>query len=299
MYGGWGVTDPGLRNLLRKGYKEVSPYIASAWFPTAPQGQISIQWGLGGYSKTVVADTASSMLAIGYAARAIEEGRADLMLAGGAEAPITPYTYSFCARSGRLSSTSYQIFDSEGAGFLVGEGAVILVLEELKAAQRRHAHVYGEISGWATGYFPQQNDPWSDRGERLSHVIKQALEQASVNSDQIDYLGLDAQGLFAADRAEAQAIACAFETADQQPVATTCKPTLTHLLGAGAGTEVATALLAMHHGVIPPIAGYPTHQEAYPLDLVVGEPREHSVCTALILARGADGVQSALVLKKG
>ncbi len=299
MYGGWGVTDPGLRNLLRKGYKEVSPYIASAWFPTAPQGQITIQWGLGGYSKTIVADTASSMLAIGYAARAVEEGRADLMLAGGAEAPITPYTYSFCARSGRLSSTKYQVFDSEGTGFQVGEGAVILVLEELRAAQRRHAHVYGEIAGWATGYLPQQNNPWSDEGKRLARVIEQAFEYAAVNPDTIDYLGLDAQGLCIADRAEAQAIARVFEKTDQRPVATTCKPTLTHLLGAGAGLEVATALLAMHHGVIPPIAGDPSPQEAHPSDLVVGEPRKRSVRTALILARGADGVQSALVLKKG
>jgi 3-oxoacyl-[acyl-carrier-protein] synthase II len=294
MYAGWGILNPD----LHKRYRDISPYAASGWFPTASQGQMTIQWELGGYSKSIVADTASSLLAIGYAARAIEEGRANIMLAGGAEAPITPFTYSCCVRSGRLSPDGYHVFDPEGKGFLVGEGAIVLVLEELRAAQQRHARIYAEIAGWATGYLPQQHGPWSDEGKRLSRVIAQALKNAATTPDTVDYLGLDAQGLFAADRVEAQAIAYTFETAGQQPVVTTCKPTLTHLLGAAAGTEIATALLAMHHEVIPPIAGYPSHQSAYPLELVVGKPREHSIHTALILARGTDGVQSAIVLKK-
>ncbi|MBV9689563.1 MAG: hypothetical protein JO202_07615, partial [Ktedonobacteraceae bacterium] len=231
MYGGWGVTDPSLRRLLTNGYREVSPYVASAWFPTAPQGQITIHWGLEGYSKTIIADTASSALAIGYAAQAIEEERADVMLAGGAESPITPYTYSFCVRSGRLNPAGYRFFDPEGTGFLVGEGAVILVLEELRAAQQRHAHIYAEVAGWATCYLPRANSLWSDEGKRFSRLITQALDNAQVTPDEIDYLGLDAQGILVADSAEAQAVGRAFATSSQQPLATTCKPTLTHLLG--------------------------------------------------------------------
>ncbi len=297
MYGGWGVTDPSLRRLLIDGYREVSPYVASAWFPTASQGQITIQWGLQGYSKTITADTASSALAIGYAARAIEQGRADVMIAGGAESPITPYTYSFCTRSGRLNPAGYQIFDAEGTGFLVGEGAVMFVLEELKAAQQRHAHIYAEVAGWATSYLPQENSLWSDEGRSFARLITRSLADAKVNLEDIDYLGLDAQGLLAADLAEAQAIGRIFATSLQQPPATTSKPTLTHLLGAGAATEVATALLAMQYGTIPPVSLSPSAIRDNPLHLVVGEPRQAEVKNALVNARGADGVQVALVLK--
>jgi len=259
---------------------------------------MAIQWEMQGYSKTIVADTASSALAIGYAARAIQEGRASTMLAGGAESPITPYTYSFCARSGRLSSTGYRIFDSESSGFLVGEGAVILVLEELRAAQQRNAHIYAELAGWATGYLPHTNTPWSDEGQRFSRLIKQALDNASMTPDQIDYVGLDAQGLLAADITEAQALVHTFGLSQPRLVATTCKPTLTHLLGAGAAAEVATALLALQHGVIPPVAECLSLDKACPLDLVVGKPRQMVARTALVNARGADGVQTALVFKR-
>ncbi|GCE49778.1 3-oxoacyl-[acyl-carrier-protein] synthase II [Thermosporothrix hazakensis] len=294
MYGGWGVTDPSLRNLLTQGYREVSPYVASAWFPTAPQGQISIHWGLKGQSKTIIADTASSALAIGYAARAIEEGRADVMLAGGAEAPITPYTYTFCSNSGRLNPAGYRVFDPEGRGFLVGEGAVLLVLEELEAARRRQAHVYAEIAGWATGYLPRAENLWSDEGKKLASLMTQALRQAELEPDEIGYLGLDAQGVQAADLAEAQAVERVFP--GEQPLATSCKPTLTHLLGAGAAAEIATALLSMQHDLIPPISAHPV--SAAHMRLVSEEARPAQVRNALIHARGADGVQSAMVLRR-
>jgi 3-oxoacyl-[acyl-carrier-protein] synthase II len=297
MYGGWGMTDPSLRNLLRRGYREVSPYVASAWFPTAPQGQITIHWGLKGYSKTIVADTASSALAIGYAARLIQQGRAEVMVAGGAEAPITPYTYTFCTRSNRLSPTGYQIFDPLGAGFLVGEGAVLLVLEEFTAAQRRGAHIYAELAGWATGYHPHEDDPWNDEGQHFSRIVRQALNNAGIHSGGVDYIGLDAQGLFRADNTEAQALAQALGSDLQEAAVTTCKPTLTHLLGAGAAAEIATALLAIQQKVIPPIAENIVADRACPLNLVTHTPYQTSVKTALVNARGTDGVQTAVVLK--
>ena len=297
MYGGWGVADPGLRNLLQKGYRDVGPYLVSAWFPTAPQGQITINWGLQGFSKTIVADTASSALAIGYAARLIEEGRAEVMLAGGAEAPVTPYTYTFCTRSNRLSPTGYRVFDPQSAGFLVGEGAVILVLEEFTAAQKRGAHIYAELAGWATGYLPRMDSPWSDEGQRFSRVIKQALDDAEIKPEEVDYIGLDAQGLPEADDAEAQALLQAFGTDSPSAVATTCKPTLTHLLGAGAAAEIATALLSLRHGVVPPIAQGAAFDGEHPLKLVVDAPYQKQSKIALVNARGADGVQSAILLK--
>lgn len=297
MYGGWDVAELALRNLLRKGYRDVGPYVVSAWFPTAPQGQITINWGFQGFSKTIVADTASSALAIGYAARLIEEGRAEIMLAGGAEAPITPYTYTFCTRSNRLSPTGYHVFDPQGAGILIGEGAVILVLEEFTAAQKRGAHIYAELAGWATGYLPRMDNPWSDGGQRLSRVIKQALDNADIGPGDVDYIGLDAQGFPEADDAEAQALVQALGADLHQAVATTCKPTLTHLLGASAASEIATALLSFRHGVVPPIAQGAAFDKEYSLNLIVDAPYQKQSKVALVNARGVDGVQSAMLLK--
>ncbi len=305
MYGGWSVTDPSLRNLLRQGYRTVSPYVASAWFPTAPQGQITIRWNLHGYSKTVIADTASSALATGYAARAIQEGRAEVMLAGGAESPITPYTYSFCVRSGRLNPDGYRIFDPQGCGFQVGEGAVMLVLEELEAARGRGAHIYAELAGWSTGFQPCRSpgvqdggngSPWHTSGG-MARVIHQALVQAGVAPQQLDYIGLDAQGVQEADDAEAEALALALGPEHERIPATTCKPTLTHLLGAGASAEIAIALLAMQQGEIPPIAGGEIRDQTCPLQLVMDGVRQADIRTALVNARGADGVQAALVFR--
>src|ERR1700730_4277248 len=151
MYGGWGITDPSLRGLLQEGYASVSPYVASAWFPTAPQGQMSIFWGLRGYAKTIAADAAGGAAAIGYAARAIQDGHADVMLAGGAEAPVTPYAYAFCQVSGVMGD-AYRPFDRRAEGFRVGEGAAILILEEEERAAARGARTYGEVAGWSTGH---------------------------------------------------------------------------------------------------------------------------------------------------
>jgi 3-oxoacyl-[acyl-carrier-protein] synthase II len=297
MYGGWSMTDPNLRRLLQDGYREVSPYVASAWFPTAPQGQITINWDLRGYSKTIGADTASSALAIGYAARAIEEGRASLMLAGGAEAPITPYTYGFCARSGRLDFSHYAIFDPERSGFLVGEGAVILVLEEKEAALQRGVRIYAEIAGWATGFMPYPNSLNHDERGCFARLITRALDEAALQPDEIDYIGLDAQGVLAADYVEARALTQALGTASRHPLVTTSKPALTHLLGAGAAAEIATAVLAMQNSVVPPVTACPAPELADTLSLVVEEPRPAQVRHALVNARGADGVLSTLVLK--
>ena len=209
MHGGWAITEPSLRKLLQGHEAEVSPYVASAWFPTAPQGQISIEWQLKGHSKTYASDTASGAHALGYAADAIAHGRADMVLAGGATAPITDYTYAFCARSGRLAPEGYRPFDERAEGFQIGEGAAILLLEEEGAARARGAHVYGRLAGWATRHAARRNgDAWADGGA-FGDVIGEALAAADVAPGELDYVALDAQGTPAADRAEAAALTAA------------------------------------------------------------------------------------------
>jgi len=147
--GGWQYAETELRDLYLEGLKGVSPYQATAWFPAAPQGQISIYYGIKGYSKTVISDRASSLMALGYAERIIKKGVVDLALAGGTEAPITPYALLCCNTSGSLStrneeaSSAYRPFDGTRDGFVIGEGAGIVILEEMEHALKREAPIYG------------------------------------------------------------------------------------------------------------------------------------------------------------
>ncbi|MFD5336670.1 beta-ketoacyl-[acyl-carrier-protein] synthase family protein [Streptomyces hawaiiensis] len=289
MFGGWEITEPSLRGLLDQGYTGVSPHIASAWFPTAPQGQITIANALTGFSKTLVADSASAALAIGYGARAVAEGRADVLLAGGAEAPVTPYTYTFCTTSGRLSPTgTYRPGDDTADGFCVGEGAVMLVLEREETARARAAVPLARLAGFAVRHVPE-DEVFGPSGTRvLAAVLTAALDEAGT--DRVDCVALDAQGTAQADESELSAIHSVLG-----PVAlTTAKPVTGNLLGAAPAVDAAVALLSLRHGTIAPVAGCERPRNAH---IVVGAPRETPVRTIALLARGADGTIAASVLR--
>lgn len=288
MFGGWDVTEPSMRGLCKQGYTGVSPYVASAWFPTAPQGQISIHWGLKGFSKTAVADTASSAVAIGYAAAAIADGRADVMLAGGAEAPVTPYTYTFCATSDRLSPGTYRPFDERADGMQVGEGAVVLVLEAAEAARARGARVHGRLAGFATRH-TREDEVFGPAGaDAIAGTIRAALDASGV--DTVDAVLLDGQGFADADNAELTAVRAVLGTVP----ASTAKPATGHLLGAAPAVDTAAALLAMRHGLIPPTTG--CERPVDPM-IVTNAPLERDVRSALLVSRGADGTLAATVLR--
>ncbi|MGW5677891.1 beta-ketoacyl-[acyl-carrier-protein] synthase family protein [Streptomyces sp. NPDC003860] len=289
MYGGWEITEPSLRGLLDQGYTGVSPHIASAWFPTAPQGQITIGNGLTGFSKTLVADSASAALAIGYGARAVSEGRADVLLAGGAEAPVTPYTYTFCTTSGRLSPTgTYRPGDDASDGFCVGEGAVMFVLEREETARARKAVPLARLAGFAVRHV-REDEVFGPTGTRtLAAALTAALDEAGV--EHVDCVALDAQGAAAADESELTAI---HSVLGPVPL-TTAKSVTGNLLGAAPAVDAAVALLSLQHGTIPPVTGCEHPRNAH---IVVGAPRDTPVRTVALLARGADGTIAASVLR--
>src|SRR3989338_7568873 len=145
--GGWLYGETELRDLYLEGREGVSPFLASAWFPAAPQGQISIQYGLKGYSKTVVADRASSLMAIAYAAKTLMRGKNDFILAGGMEAPVTPYALLCCNTSGVLTrhndepATAYRPYDKNRDGFAIAEGAGVVILESPSRAKKRNVPI--------------------------------------------------------------------------------------------------------------------------------------------------------------
>ncbi|WP_082908486.1 beta-ketoacyl-[acyl-carrier-protein] synthase family protein [Dietzia timorensis] len=290
MFGGWDITEKSLRKLGSHGYTGVSPYIASAWFPTAPQGQITIHQDLTGYSKTIIADTAGGALALGYAAHAVSEGRADIMLAGAAEAPVTPYTYTFCSTSKRLSpSSTYLPGDHSADQFCIGEGAVFFSVEREEAATGRGAEPWAQLAGFATAHVPEE-EVFTDTGTAaLSETITAALSDAGLST--VDVVTLDAQATHEADASELSAIHKA--VGPDVPV-TTAKPITGHLLGAAPGVDIANALLSLRHGVVAPVSGCenPIHPS-----VVTHEAIKIPLHSAAIIARGSDGTLAVVVLR--
>ena len=190
--GGWLYAETELRDLYIEGREGVSPFMASAWFPAAPQGQISIHYGIKGYSKTVVSDRASSLMAIAYAAKNINRGKNDFILAGGMEAPVTPYALLCCNTSGMLTKKNdvpdkaYKPYDKNRDGFAIAEGAGIVILEPQSRVEVRGAKVYANIAGYGTTTDGiNRIDPAAD-GKELARAIQIALDDAGLGKEDID-----------------------------------------------------------------------------------------------------------------
>ena len=302
--GGWQYAETELRDLYIEGLDGVSPYQATAWFPAAPQGQISIYYGIKGYSKTVISDRASSLMALGYAARTIKKGNADLILAGGTEAPVTPYALLCCNTNGSLStrneeaSSAYRPFDGGRDGFVIGEGAGIVVLEEMERALKRGAPIYGEVVGYATncdGYHRIEVDPG---GEPLARAIKTALDESKVSVNEVDYICADGAATENADRSETRAVKKVFgERAGKIPISAP-KSMIGNLLGASGSVDLVTTLLSMEHDRVLPTINYQEKDPECDLDYVPLQSRSQEIATALIHSRGRGGVNAVLAVKK-
>jgi len=243
-FGGWQFTDRELRNLHCDGARSVSPFQATAWFPAAPQGQITIRHGFKGHSKTLMSDRTSSLLSIGTAARAVEQGRVDVAIAGGTESLNTPFLKAALRRlsQGRPELT-----------FAIGEGAVFLVLEEADHAQDRGATDYGSIQGFALRSDPTAVDAYSVDPTARIHAM-----QAVLNGKCPDAVLPDACGLPEVDTAETAALR--EMVPDLDPVAT--KSRFGHSFGAEGALDVATAALMLRHQAVPTASG-PTDQPVH------------------------------------
>ncbi|MGW3820374.1 ketosynthase chain-length factor [Streptomyces sp. NPDC005046] len=293
--GGFEFGQDQLQNLWSKGSQYVSAYQSFAWFYAVNTGQISIRHGLRGPSGVVVSDQAGGLDALAHARRLVRKG-SDLILSGGVDAAICPWGWAAQLTTGKLSreerpERAYLPFDADACGYVPGEGGALLILEDADAARRRGAaRIYGEISGYGSTFDPR---PGSGRGPALRKAVEIALDDAGLSPGQIDVVFADAAGVPELDQTEADAITAVF---GPRAVPVTAPKTMTGRLGAGAAPlDVATALLAMRDGVIPPTANV-TPAPGYGLDLVTA-PRHTPVSTALVLARGHGGFNSALVLR--
>ncbi|MFF3916337.1 ketosynthase chain-length factor [Streptomyces sp. NPDC001852] len=293
--GGFEFGQKELQNLWARGSRHVSAYQSFAWFYAVNTGQISIRNGMKGPSGVLVSDQAGGLDAIAVARRQIRKG-SRLIVTGGVDASICSWGWVAQLAGERLSTSedverAYVPFDDAAAGHVPGEGGALLVLEAADAARDRGAQIYGEIAGYAATFDPR---PGSGREPGLRRSIELALADAGMGPDEVDVVFADAAALPDLDRIEAEAITAVF---GPHGVPVTAPKTMTGRLYSGAAPlDVACALLALREGVIPPTTGT-TPDSGYQLDLVTGSPRETPLRTALVLARGYGGFNSALVVR--
>ena len=296
--GGWAFAEEELRDLHRLGVREVSPYQATAWFPAAPQGQISINYGLKGFGKTIISDIASSHLAINYAARAIMSGRADVVLAGGTEAPVSPYALLCCNTSGELSlAGKYKPFDRSRDGYVIGEGSAILMVEEMERAKKRGARIYAEIAGFghtSDGISPTGHDP---EGKGIARAMKAAIDGSGIKPDDIQYILPAATGGLNSDEGEAMALGRLFGESLISSVSVGAPKTLFgNLLGASGAVDAAIACLAIERGEAPITMGCADPEAGWRWSKDYGVVVFKEIENVMINSIGRGGVNASLVL---
>jgi act minimal PKS chain-length factor (CLF/KS beta) len=293
--GGFEFGQNELRKLWSLGSQHVSAYQSFAWFYAVNSGQISIRNGMKGPSGVVVSDQAGGLDAVAQARRQIRKGT-PLIVSGAVDASICPWGWVAQLAGERLSTSddparAYLPFDAEARGHVPGEGGAILILESAEAARERGAKVYGEIAGYGATMDPR---PGSGGESGLRRAVENALADAGTRPDEVDVVFADAAAVPELDRAEADAINAVFGPGG---VPVTAPKTMTGRLYSGAAPlDLAAAFLAMADGVIPPTVNTDPLPD-YGLDLVGPEPRPAEVRTALVLARGQGGFNSAVVVR--
>ncbi|MEI5527144.1 ketosynthase chain-length factor [Streptomyces brasiliscabiei] len=294
--GGFEFGQNELKKLWSQGSQYVSAYQSFAWFYAVNSGQISIRNGMKGPSGVVVSDHAGGLDAIAQARRQIRKG-SKLIFSGGFDASICPWGWVAQIAGGRLSTSdrperAYLPFDRAANGYVPGEGGALLILEDERTARERGAgKIYGEVAGYGATFDPK---PGSGREPGLRHAIEVALADAGAAAGDIDVIFADAAGSPDLDRREADAITAVFGPY-RVPV-TAPKTMIGRLCSGAAPVDVVSAVLAIREGLIPPTTNVELSPE-FDLDLVTGQPRSAPVRTALVLARGAGGFNSALVVR--
>ncbi|MFI5867034.1 ketosynthase chain-length factor [Streptomyces sp. NPDC051546] len=293
--GGFEFGQGELQNLWGRGSQYVSAYQSFAWFYAVNSGQISIRNGMKGPAGVVVSEGAGGLDAVAHARRQIRKGTA-LIVTGAVDASICPWGWVAQLSTGRLSisdepARAYLPFDRDARGFVPGEGGAILITEDADAARARGARIYGEIAGYASTMDPR---PGSGREPGLRKAIELALADAGADAGDIDVVFADGAGDPTLDRTEAEAISTVFGV---RGVPVTVPKTMTGRLYSGAAPlDLAAAFFAIRDGVIPPTVHVDPCPD-YQLDLVLGRPRPAPVRTALVLARGSGGFNSAMVVR--
>ena len=289
---------------LSRGLKGISPFALPNIYLSAITSHITEYFHLRGTSYAVSTACASGTHAMVNSFLQIQGGGEDLMVTGGADACITPYVFGgfdvLRAMSTRNDDPqrACRPFDRERDGFVMGEGAGVLVFEELEHAIKREAHIYGEVVGFGmTADAYHITEPHPD-GEALRKAVRDALEMGGIHPEEIDYINPHGTSTPLNDRVETKMIKSIFgKQAYSIPISST-KSITGHLMGAAGGVEAISVILALEKGIIHPTLNYEFPEPECDLDYVPNEAREKEVKTALSISAGFGGVNSVIVIKK-
>lgn len=281
---------------------KISPFFITGFIPNMALAEIAMAYGVKGPSKCIVTACATGSNSIGDAFRHIQYGEADAMIAGGSDAYILPVGIAGLSRMGALSSRNDEPlkasrpFDKNRDGFVIGEGAGVVILEELGVARQRGAHIYGEILGYASnvdGFHITEADM-----ENQAHCIRLALDDAGLSGDEVDYVNAHGTSTPSNDRSETGAIKIAFGEHARRLAISSNKSMIGHLLAGAGAVEAIFTLLSMRDSVAPPTVNLETPDPECDLDYVPNVERPMDINIAVSNSFGFGGSNGVLVLGK-
>lgn len=301
--GGMETFETQYEIFLNRGHRRVSPFFVPMMIPDMGSGQVSIRFGAKGINSTTVTACATATNSIGDAFKVIERGDADAMITGGAEAPITKMSLAGFTANKALSlnpdpETACRPFDKDRDGFIIGEGAGIVILEEYEHAKARGAKIYAEIVGYgATGDAYHITAP-APNGEGAARAMKMAIDDAGLTPDKVDYINAHGTSTPYNDEYETQAIKTVFGDHAKKLAISSTKSMTGHTLGASGGIEAIFALLSIRDNIIAPTIHLENQDEVCDLDYVPNVARETEVNVALSNSFGFGGHNATLVFKR-
>ncbi|MCP4205067.1 MAG: beta-ketoacyl-ACP synthase II [bacterium] len=302
--GGLSTIESNLRILDAKGPRRITPFLIPGLAVNMASGQVSIRYGVTGPNSAPATACTTGLHAVGDAFRLIQHGYADAMFAGGSEAPITTLAVGgFCSMKALSTRNdepekASRPWDRDRDGFVIGEGAGVLILEELEAASKRGASIYAEISGYGMSGDAYHVSAPHPEGAGAIKVMERALDDAGIDRDRVDYINAHGTSTPLGDESEVAAIKAVFGARAKELAVSSTKSATGHLLGAAGGLEAGILALALRDQVMPATLNLDNPSEDCDLDFVPHTPRESKIDVALTNSFGFGGTNGAIAMSR-
>lgn len=303
--GGIGSMHSQFQKFFDKGPSRVSPFFVPMMIPNMSAGQVSITYKLHGPSSSMVTACASGANCIGDALRVIQRGEVDVMVAGGTEAAISPMPVAgfaamkaLCTDHNEDPAHASRPFDKNRSGFVMGEGAGLVVLESLEHAEARGAHIYAELVGYGSNSDAYHITSPAPHGEFQAKCMQLALDDGGMKAEDVDYVNAHGTSTHMNDQGETEAIKAVWGEAAKNLSVSSIKSMTGHLLGAAGGVECIATVLSVERDMLPPTINYETQDEGMDLDYVPNQARAKTVRAAMSNSFGFGGHNVCLLIKK-
>lgn len=302
--GGIEIFEEQLENMLSKGVRRISPFTIPAMINNMASGNVGIYFGAKGPNKAVVTACAAGTHSIGDAYETIKMGKADAMITGGTEACITKFAINSFANMKALSTRNDEPekasrpFSADRDGFVMGEGAGILILEELESAKKRGAKIYAEVVGYGETCDAYHITSPADGGEGAARAFKMAMEEGNIKPEEVGYINAHGTSTPANDKNETAAIKTAFGDAAYKMNISSTKGSTGHGLGAAGGIEGVIIALAIKEGVVPPTINYDNPDETLDLNYTPNEAVKRDIEVAMSSSLGFGGHNAVIAMRK-